>query len=130
MSYGLLVPPMSLRYCDAWMGLSARSRAFSLIEAMIVVVLVGLLAVIADLAYRRWVRTAYLSEAQDMVANIRAAEESFRAENGGYLSISDGLGPDHDYPAAPPGKAKWMWGGNCTHCPANPQAWVALNVQP
>jgi prepilin-type N-terminal cleavage/methylation domain-containing protein len=112
------------------MGLLRRSRAFTLIESMIVVVLVGVLALLATLAYRRWVRSAYLSEAQDMVTNIRSAEESFRAENGVYLvPISQGLGPPYDYPAATPGSLKMAWGAPCTVC-AGTATWTALNVQP
>jgi prepilin-type N-terminal cleavage/methylation domain-containing protein len=110
------------------MGIARSRRGFSLIEAMIVVCLVGILAVVANLAYRRWRQTAYLSEAQDMVNNIRAAEESFRAENGGYLGISNGLGPDNDYPAHPPGQFKTAWGAPCTWC-AQGMQWSMLNVQ-
>jgi len=107
-------------------GYRRRPRAFTLIEAMIVVILVGILAVVATVAYRRWLQTAYLTEAQDMVGNIRSAEESFRAENGGYLGISAGLGPPHDYPASTPGQFKTAWGGPCADCPR--LQWSALNV--
>jgi prepilin-type N-terminal cleavage/methylation domain-containing protein len=108
------------------MGSVRRTRAFTLIEAMIVVVIVGLLAVLATIAYRRWVHSAYLTEAQNMVANIRSAEESFRAENGGYLKVSNALGPGNDYPAATPGKFKTGWGATCGNCIAQ---WSSLNVQ-
>ena len=104
-----------------------RSRAFTLIEAMVVLSLVGILAVLATLAFRRWVHTAYLSEAQDMVNNIRSAEESFRSENGGYLSISAGLGVGHDYPATTPGNFKTAWGGSCSGCASGMQ-WSMINV--
>lgn len=96
---------------------------------MIVLALIGILAVVGSVAYRRWVRTTYLAEAQDMVANIRAAEESFRAENGGYLDISTNLGPNYDYPAAPPGRQKTAWGGPCGNCGPN-GTWAALNIKP
>jgi prepilin-type N-terminal cleavage/methylation domain-containing protein len=111
------------------MGPSCRARGFTLIEAMVVVVLVGVLAVLATLSYRRWVHTTYLDEAQDMVSNIRAAEESFRAENGGYLSISNGLGPSFDYPATTPGRFKTAWGGPCGVC-ATATQWSLLTIQP
>ena len=62
-----------------------RSRAFTLIELMFVVILVGVLAMIATVAYRKWVRSSYIGEAQNMLGNIRTAEEAFRAENTGYL---------------------------------------------
>jgi type II secretory pathway pseudopilin PulG len=96
---------------------------------MVVVSLLAILALIATAAYRRWVHTAYLSEAHEMVTNIRAAQESFRAENGGYLNISTQLGPSYDYPANPPGKFKTQWGGDCAGCP-NPRNWSLLNIQP
>lgn len=106
-----------------------RVRAFTLIEAMIVVVIVGVLALLATLAYRRWVHTASVAEAQEMVANIRSAEESFRVENGGYLGVSTGLGPGNDYPAATPGRFRTAWGAACGVC-VSAGAWSALNIQP
>jgi prepilin-type N-terminal cleavage/methylation domain-containing protein len=111
------------------MGPSCRARGFTLIEAMVVVTLVGVLAVLATLSYRRWVHTTYLDEAQDMVSNIRAAEESFRAENGGFLSVSTGLGPSFDYPATTPGGFKTAWGGPCGVC-VTPTQWSLLTIQP
>ncbi len=102
-----------------------RSRAFTLIEAMVVVALVGILAVLASLAYRRWIRSSYLGEAHDMLSNIRSAEEAFRAENSGYLNVSTDL--TTLYPnATPTGNVKTQWGG----AGDNPAGWAALNVNP
>jgi type IV pilus assembly protein PilA len=99
-----------------------RQRAFTLIEMMIVVVLVGVLAVVAGVSYRKWVRSSHMGEAEDMLGNIRMAEESFRSENGGYLATESTLSTL--YPAATPtGAFKTAWG-------TNPGAWASLNVAP
>jgi type IV pilus assembly protein PilA len=104
---------------------TAPVRAFTLIEAMVVVVIVGILAVVAVVGYRRWIRTTYMAEAQDMIAHIRASEESFRAENGVYLDVSGSL--DNLYPTTQPGAFKTAWGATCSNCT---HQWSQLNVQP
>jgi type IV pilus assembly protein PilA len=102
-----------------------RSRAFTLIEVTVVVALVGILAVLASLAYRRWIRSSYLGEAHGMLANIRTAEEAFKAENTGYLKVSSQL--TTLYPATmPQGNTVTAWGGPGD----NPALWAALNVNP
>jgi len=110
------------------MGLRRRARAFTLIEMMIVVVVVGVLSVIALVAYRRWVRSAHVGEAQDMVANIRAAEEAFYAENGGYLDVSGCLGKGCSYPSQNPGAFATQWGGPCSWCKNPLTGWSGLTV--
>ncbi|HTB77817.1 MAG TPA: prepilin-type N-terminal cleavage/methylation domain-containing protein [Polyangiaceae bacterium] len=102
---------------------SARpARAFTLIEVMIVVVIVGVLALVATVAYRKWILSSYVGEAQEMLGNIRVSEEAFRAENTGYLNVSASL--TDLYPTtAPNGNSKTAWG-------ASPGQWAALNVNP
>lgn len=101
---------------------SPSNAAFTLIEMMVVVLLVGLLAVIAGVAYRKFILSSRMGEAHDMLANIRMAEEAFRAENGGYLATEPSL--TTTYPKTQPTEAvKTQWGS-----PAG--AWDALNVHP
>src|SRR6185437_9961237 len=100
-----------------------RARAFTLIEVMIVVVIVSVLALVATVAYRKWVRNSYIGEAQDMLQNIRNAEETFKAENGAYLNVSTGITQNNLYPSTMPSEAfKTQWGTD--------PGWAALTIQP
>jgi hypothetical protein len=96
---------------------------------MIVVIIVGILAVIAIVAYRRWAYSSWVVEAQDMVAAIRSHEEAFYAENGSYLNVSGSRAVY--FPAQNPGKFKTEWNvpGGCASC-ALPNGWETLNVHP
>jgi len=111
------------------MRLLRRSRGFTLIEAMVVVVVIGILSMLAVVAYRRWIRTSYVAEAQDMVSNIRTAEEAFVSENGTYLDVSGGLGATHTYPLQAPGASMTAWGGPCGWCKNPTAGWSTLAVQ-
>ena len=114
--------------CVVAMSSLRPSHGFTLIEAMIVVVLVGILAMLAVAGYQRWVRTSYVGEAQDMVSNIRSAEESFASENGTYLDVTKCIGAGCTYPLQHPGSSKTAWGGACGWC-TNPTAgWGGLTV--
>jgi len=109
-----------------------RQPGFTLIEAMIVVVIIGIAAALAIVGYRKWLQATFLSEAQDMVSHIRSAEEAIKAENGvTYLPVSKGLGPTFDYPAQTPGAFKTVWGAPCgvSQC-FTTNAWQQLAVQP
>jgi prepilin-type N-terminal cleavage/methylation domain-containing protein len=103
-------------------------RAFTLIEVIITLGVISILALIATVGYRKWIISAHMGEAQDMVSNIRTAEESFKAENGAYLNVSAGLDPPNMYPqASPVGTVTTAWGGTCGSCTGS---WASLNVAP
>jgi type IV pilus assembly protein PilA len=109
------------------MGRSRRARGFTLIEAMIVVVIVGVLALLAIVGYRRYVNASAMTEAQDMINNIRTAEESFYAENNFYLDVTGAIGAGTSYPAQHPGTFKTSWGSPCGWCV---HQWDQLTVHP
>jgi type IV pilus assembly protein PilA len=90
---------------------------------MTVVVIVGVLAVIGLVAYRKFILSSKTSEAIYMVGSIRSAEESFRAETLGYLDV----GFAAYYPSDSPGAFKTAWGDTST--PLG-QRWAQLGARP
>jgi type IV pilus assembly protein PilA len=85
----------------------AQRRGFTLLELLTVVAIVGILATLGLVAYRRFITSSKSSEAIYMVGAIRAAQESYRAETLSYLNVSVGFS---DYfPTGTVGNKKTGW---------------------
>jgi prepilin-type N-terminal cleavage/methylation domain-containing protein len=82
---------------------SSTIHAFTLVELMVVVTIVGILATIGIVALRAHVAGSRTAEALAMIQSIRAAQERWRAENMTYLDVSTA---GSFYPANPTGRAK------------------------
>ena len=67
-----------------------RKHGFTLVELMIVVAIIGVLAVVAGTAYRRYMDSGRTAEAMAMLGEIRAKEEAYRAEYSAYTGWSGG----------------------------------------
>jgi type IV pilus assembly protein PilA len=104
---------------------SRGTRGFTLIEMMIVVAIVGILAVLAVVGYRKLVQSSHVSEATGMVQSIRIAQENYHSETQQYANISNDL--QSYYPLAAPVYGQYTaWGGACTDCTA--LTWANLPV--
>jgi type IV pilus assembly protein PilA len=98
---------------------SAR-RGFTLIEMMIVVAIVGILAALAVVAYRKYILSAHTTEATHMVQSIRVAQDAYHAETQSYVSTStDGITGRYPTQNNTPGPFKSNW---VTPNPPNPNA--------
>jgi len=101
---------------------TAARRAFTLVELMIAVAIIGILAVLAIVGFRKYLNAAHSSEAVNIIGAIKAAQESYRAETLSYLNVSTTL--DTFYPRADPNDRKIGWGGPGN----NVDKWRILNV--
>jgi type IV pilus assembly protein PilA len=75
---------------------SAR-RGFTLVELLVVVAMIGVLAALALVGYKKYMRAASSSEASAMIQGIRAAQESYKAEMLVYLDVSASLSTLSNY---------------------------------
>jgi type IV pilus assembly protein PilA len=90
---------------------------------MVAVAITGILAAIAIVLVRGHVQVAKANRAMSGIQGIRAAEESFRAQNGQYLDCS--ANNARWYPMATPSKLVYEW-----HQVAHPDyaKWMGLGV--
>jgi type IV pilus assembly protein PilA len=89
--------------------------------------MIGILAVIAMVGYRKYLHSAKTGEAKEIIGQIHVAEAAYKAETLGYLGCSSALATAGEwYPAgAAPDGRKWHW-VNPNH--GDFECWRMLNV--
>ena len=63
------------------------NRGFTLIELLMVVAIVGILAAVAIPSYRNYMQRGRRADAKTALEQVRAAQEMWRAEKGGYSTV-------------------------------------------
>jgi prepilin-type N-terminal cleavage/methylation domain-containing protein len=112
----------------------------TLVELMIVVVVIGILAAIAVVGYRKYIASARVSEATAMLAEFAAKEQLYYLENGLFAEAhqaapvypSGGEGPGDFWPHDPNQQwdsAREAFSGT-TDNPTMPASWRVLGMRP
>jgi prepilin-type N-terminal cleavage/methylation domain-containing protein len=116
---------------------AGRAKGFSLVELMIVVVIIGILAAISVVGYRKYIARARLSEATAMLAEFAAKEQLYFLENGQYMEAHNSGAAS--YPSANEDATEfWPQNPNLAFDSARtpaavaplPASWRALGVRP
>jgi type IV pilus assembly protein PilA len=110
-------------------ALRARSRGFTMAELLIVVAMIGVMAALATVGYRKYLHSAQGSEAKAVIQAIRGSEEVYKAEMLVYLGPSQTL-TDY-YPNKTPNDSRWSWvQPGDTRYTDSKTGWQLLNVLP
>lgn len=96
------------------------SRAFTLIEMLVVLVLLGMLAGIAGATYFGRIENARIQKVQADFSTIATALSLYRLDNGTLPTTAQGLGALRERPGLEPRPARFKAGGYITELPQDP----------
>lgn len=102
------------------------SRGFTLAELLIVVAMIGVLAALAMVGYRKYLDVAHTGEAKAIIGSIRNAEENYKSENLVYLGCSGAYDDFYPQGATGPNDKKWHFDTAGNH--ADDACWRRLGV--
>lgn len=112
------------------------TRGMSIVELMIVVVIIGILAAISVVSYRRYIARARLSEATAMLAEFAAKEQLYYLDAGLYIEAHRTTANSNSFNEAPaefyPSDASAYFDSARTPVAlgALPASWQTLGIRP
>jgi general secretion pathway protein G len=107
-----------------------RSRGFTLIEIMVVIVILGILAALVVPSVLSRTDDARIVAAKSDLAAIRQALKLYRLDNQRYPTAAQGLRALVEKPADPPAPPNWKPGGYLEKLPRDPWGHDYLYLNP
>jgi type IV pilus assembly protein PilA len=103
------------------------TRGFTLVELLIVVAMVGVLAALGMVGYRKYISAAHTGEAKSVIQALRNAEHQYKVDTLTYLKCADSYTDYYPQGAGGPNDRKWHWVND-----AHPkfECYRSLNVDP
>lgn len=95
-------------------------------ELLVVVAMIGVLASLALIGYRKYLNAAHGSEAKSVIQMIRGGQEVYKSEMLVYLNVSADLKTYYPNPA--PDESRWAWVRPTDT--AYTTGWKLLNIAP
>lgn len=108
----------------------ARTRAFTLIEVMVVIVILGILAALVVPKVMSRPDEARIVAARQDVASLVQALKLYKLDNLGYPSTEQGLQALVSRPSTPPQPPNWKPGGYVERLPKDPWGRDYLYLNP
>ena len=102
------------------MPYSQRSRGFTLIEVMVVMVIIGILAAVIVLKIMNRPNQARIVAAKNDIRSIVSALKLYRLDNGQYPTQQQGLKALVQKPDSGPAASDWRTGGYLPRLPVDP----------
>jgi type IV pilus assembly protein PilA len=112
---------------------ASSSRGFTLVELLVVIAMVGILAALAIVGFRKYINAAGIAEPKAMIQLIRQGEVQYKIDAAQYLGCA-GCGPTGCaqgagtlttyYPMATPSSKKYTWQQPSTEY----ECWRRMNV--
>lgn len=109
---------------------TSRQRAFTLIEVMVVIVILGVLAAMIVPKLMGRPDEARIVAAKQDIATIMQALKLYKLDNRSYPSTEQGLNALIQRPSLPPAPANWKNGGYLEKLPLDPWGKPYLYLNP
>ncbi len=110
-----------------WRVRPVQGRGFTLVELLITCAMVGVLAALGLVGYKKFIQSSQSSEAKAIISMIRGGEESYKADMLVYLGCSASLTDWYPNPTPNDSRMNFAQPGDARYANAA-KGWALLNI--